>query len=76
MELVGKTVKIHLTTPLINIDSHGAIQAIQGKILEKPAGGFLIEIQELLPERKGMSKYPYSTIFIPSHKIDFFGVVS
>jgi hypothetical protein len=76
MELVGKTVKIHLSTPLMNIDANGAIHTIQGKILEKGSGGFLIEIQAILPERKGFTTYSYTNIFIPSHKIDFFGVVS
>ncbi len=76
MELVGKIVKIHLSTPLMNIDAHGAVHTLQGKILEKGSGGFLIEIQSILPERKVTSKYSYTNIFIPSHKIDFFGVVS
>ncbi len=73
MELVGKTVKIHLSTPLISMDKHGGVCIIQGKILEKVSGGFLIEIQSTEPKKEG-SKFPYATIFIPSHKIDFFGV--
>ena len=75
MELVGKIVKIHLTTPLITVDSHVSITILQGKILEKPAGGLLLEIQSFEP-RKDASKFLYTTIFIPSHKIDFFGVIS
>jgi|JI10StandDraft_1071094.scaffolds.fasta_scaffold39298_6 hypothetical protein len=75
MELTGKNVTIHLSTPLLPIDAHGSVGTIKGKILEKLEDGFLIQIQSIEPNRN-LPKYTYATIFVPTHKIDFMGVIS
>ncbi|MEZ4845643.1 MAG: hypothetical protein R2877_01340 [Bdellovibrionota bacterium] len=46
MELVGKSIKIHLTTPLIAVGTNHNIHTIQGKVLDKGSGGFLIEFRQ------------------------------
>jgi hypothetical protein len=75
MELVGKTVKIHLTMPLIPIDAHGSVAIIKGKILQAASDGFWVQILGIEPERK-LPPYTYSTLFVPTHKVDFIGVVT
>lgn len=75
MELTGKNVKIHLSTPLKVVDVHGDVATIKGKILEQFSGGFLVQIETVEP-KKNAAKYAYSTVFIPTHKIDFIGVAS
>ncbi len=74
MELTGKNVKIHLSTPLVSVDTHGSISTIKGKVIEKLADGFYIQIEAIEPKRDG--KFSYPTVFIPTHKIDFIGVVA
>lgn len=74
MELTGKNVRIHLSTPLVSTDAHGSISTIKGKVIEKLADGFYIQIESFEPKREG--KYAYTTLFIPTHKIDFIGVVA
>jgi len=75
MELTGKNVRIHLSTPLLPVDAHGSISSIRGKIIQKMDDGVLVQIESVEP-KKDSSKYAYATVFIPTHKIDFMGVVS
>ncbi len=72
MDFSGKSVKIYLSTPLTAINGY-AVHAIKGKIVEKFEDGILVHIDSLEPKKD--SKYLYSNVFIPTHKIDFIGVI-
>ncbi len=75
MDIVGKNIKIHLTTPLVSVEPYGSVSIISGKILHKMEDGVLVQIESVEPKKES-SKYAYATIFVPTHKIDFIGVVS
>ncbi len=74
MELTAKNVNIHLSTPLMAINGY-PVDTIKGKVIEKFPDGVLVRVESVEPKKEA-SKYVYSTIFVPTHKIDFIGVVS
>ncbi len=77
MDPIGKNIEIYLSTQLFPVASFSSsdLKKISGKLIEKSPNGFWIQVTKVGESRTAV-KFPYAVLFIPTHKIDFMGIVS